>query len=130
VKNQGFPETACTDGRKKINRSQGKWIRHLSMFFPIYLHEYIKHETPPFHEEMFRILEDEQIKLAVFVAFRGSAKSTIISTAYVLWSILGIQQRKLIVICGQTEQKARQYLLNIKSQLLNNELTEKRPRTI
>lgn len=94
-------------------------------FFPIYFHQYMEYETAPFHEEMFRILEDEQIKLAVFVAFRGSAKSTIISTAYVLWSILGIQQRKLIVICGQTEQKARQYLLNIKSQLLNNELLRK-----
>lgn len=94
-------------------------------FFPIYFHQYMEYETAPFHEEMFRILQDEKIKLSVFVAFRGSAKSTIISTAYVLWSILGIQQRKLIVICGQTEQKSRQYLMNIKNQLLNNDLLRK-----
>src|SRR3989338_5117508 len=94
-------------------------------FFPIYFHRYMQYETAPFHEEIFHILEDDSIKLAVIVAFRGSAKSTIITTAYVLWSILGVQQRKFIVICGQTEQKSRQYLLNIKNQLLNNELLRK-----
>ncbi len=99
--------------------------KSLEYFFPIYFHRYMEYETAPFHEDMFRILEDDQIKLAVIVAFRGSAKSTIITTAYVLWSILGVQQRKFIVICGQTEQKARQYLLNIKNQLLHNELLRK-----
>ena len=95
--------------RKNIVR---KSIEH---FFPIYFHRYMKYETAPFHKEIFDILENESIKLAVICAFRGSAKSTIITTAYVLWSILGVQQRKFIVICGQTEQKSRQYLLNIKN---------------
>ncbi len=99
--------------------------RSFEYFFPIYFHRYMEYETASFQEEIFHILENEKIKLAVFVAFRGSAKSTIITTAYVLWSILGIQQRKFIVICGQTEQKARQYLLNIKNQLLHNELLRK-----
>lgn len=94
-------------------------------FFPIYFHKYVKYRTAPFQEEIFRILEDITIKLAVIVAFRGSAKSTIITTAYVLWSILGIQQKKFIIIIGQTEQKARQYLMNIKSELENNELLKK-----
>lgn len=94
-------------------------------FFPIYFHRYIEYKTAPFHEEIFHILEDDSIKLAVIVAFRGSAKSTIITTAYVLWSILGVQQRKFIVICGQTEQKARQYLLNIKNELLHNDMLKK-----
>lgn len=94
-------------------------------FFPIYFPQYIKYESAPFHEEIFRILEDESIKLAVIVAFRNSAKSTIITNAYVLWSILGVQQKKFIVICGQTEQKARQYLTNIKLELMHNELLKK-----
>lgn len=94
-------------------------------FFPFYFHQYIQYQTAPFQKEMFGILEDERIKLAVICAFRGSAKSTIITTAYVLWSILGVQQRKFIIICGQTEQKARQYLLNIKFELLNNELLKR-----
>ena len=85
----------------------------------------MQYETADFHKEIFNILEDEQIKLAVICAFRGSAKSTIVTTAYVLWSILGIQQRKFIVICAQTEQKARQHLFNIKLELTHNELLKK-----
>ncbi|MCE9585610.1 hypothetical protein K8Q94_03260 [Candidatus Nomurabacteria bacterium] len=105
--------------RKEVVRNS------FEFFFPIYMSQYMEYETAPFHEEMFRILEDDKIKLAVIVAFRGSAKSTLVSTAYVLWSILGVQQKKFIVLCGQTEQKARQHLSNIKEQLLHNELLKK-----
>lgn len=100
-------------------------IKKFWLFFPIYFHRYIKYQTAPFQEEIFKILEDVKIKLAVIVAFRGSAKSTIITTAYVLWAILGIQQKKFIIIIGQTEQKARQYLMNIKTELENNDLLKK-----
>ncbi len=94
-------------------------------FFHFYFAHYVKYPIAQFHEEIFSILDNEKIKLAVIVAFRGSAKSTLITTSYVLWSALGIQQKKFIVICGQTEQKARQYLMNIKFELLNNELLRK-----
>ncbi len=99
--------------------------QRLEYFFPIYFHRYLQYETADFHNELFDILEDETNKLAVICAFRGSAKSTIVTTAYVLWSILGVQQRKFIVICGQTEQKSRQYLLNIKNELMHNDLLKK-----
>lgn len=108
---------------KKLRQSMVR--RSFEFFFPIYFHSYIKYETAPFHKELFCILEDDHIKLAVIVAFRGSAKSTIITTAYVLWSILGVQERKFIVIAGRTEQKARQYLSNIKMELEQNELLKK-----
>ncbi len=94
-------------------------------FFPVYFHKRLEFETPPFHEEIFRILEDETISLAVILAFRGSAKSTLISVAYVLWAIFGIQQKKFVILVGETEQKARSYLMNIRRQLENNELLKK-----
>lgn len=100
--------------------SQNHWY-----FFHFYFAHYVKYKIAQFHEEIFGILDNEKIKLAVIVAFRGSAKSTLITTSYVLWSALGIQQKKFIIICGQTEQKARQYLMNIKNELLNNELLRK-----
>lgn len=96
----------------------------LEHFLPIYFHQYMEYESAPFHKEMFDILGNDVIKLAVFCAFRGSAKSTIITTAYVLWAILGIQQKKFIVICGQTDAKARQYLLNLKNELEHNLLLQ------
>lgn len=94
-------------------------------FFHFYFAHYVQYPIAPFHEEIFKILDNEKIKLAVIVAFRGSAKSTLITTSYVLWSILGTQQKKFIILCGQTEQKARQYLMNIKNELLHNELLKK-----
>ena len=94
----------------------------LEYFFPIYLHQYMEYQTANFHKEIFRLLEDESKKFEIFVAFRGSAKSTIVTTAYALWSILGVQQKKFIVICSQTEAKSRMHLMNIKNQLLRNDL--------
>ena len=105
--------------RTSVTKDSFEW------FFTVYFGHYMKYETAPFHEEMFRIAEDDSIKLAVIAAFRGSAKSTIITTAYVLWAILGKQQKKYIPILSQTEQKSRQHLMNIKRELENNELLRK-----
>jgi len=109
------------DRRIRIEITKGShWY-----FFYLYFAHYIKHPIAPFHEEIFSILDDVKIKLAVIVAFRGSAKSSLITTSYVLWSVLGIQQKKFIIICSQTEVKARQHLMNIKNELLSNELLKK-----
>lgn len=94
-------------------------------FFPIYLHEYMEFESAPFQKEMMQLLEDEKIKFLTFVAFRGSAKSSIVTAGYVLWSLLGLHQKKFIVICSQTEQKAQAHLANIKNQLKHNNLLRK-----
>ncbi|MBP9864075.1 hypothetical protein KJZ71_03375 [Patescibacteria group bacterium] len=99
--------------------------KSLEYFFPIYLHEYMEFENAPFHKEMMRLLQDERIKFLTFVAFRGSAKSSIVTVGYVLWSLLGVQQKKFIVICSQTEQKAQAHLANIKDQLKHNDLLRK-----
>ena len=101
---------------------QNMVYKSFEYFLPVYFHEYMEYKTAEFHEEIFNVLSDESIRMAVIVAFRGSAKSTVITTAYVLWAVLGVQQRKFVVIAGQTEQKARQYLMNIKYQLQHNKL--------
>lgn len=104
---------------------KGVVTESLSWFFTIYFHSYIRYKTAPFQEEIISIAEDQDIKLAVIVAFRGSAKSTIITTASVLWSILGRPQKKFVIILSQTEQKARQHLQNIKRELENNSILRK-----
>lgn len=91
-------------------------------FFHVYFYQYIKYVTAPFHKEIIEITEDENLKLAVITAFRGSAKSTIVSLSYVLWAILGRQQKKFVLICSQTERQAQLFLQNIKKELETNEL--------
>jgi len=99
--------------------------KKFDFFFPVYFHKRLEFETPPFHEEIFQILQDAKNELAVILAFRGSAKTTIINIAYILWSIFGIQKKKFVIIIGETEQKARSYLMNIRRQLEDNELLKK-----
>ncbi|MDP3763788.1 MAG: hypothetical protein Q8Q92_04070 [bacterium] len=94
----------------------------LFWFILTYLNHYLTYPTARFQKEMMSIAEDVKIKLAIVVAFRGSAKSTIYTLATILWAILGKHQKKFIVILSQTQNQARQHLLNIKRELESNDL--------
>ncbi len=91
-------------------------------FFAIYFNHYIKYKSAPFHKEMFRASEDESIKNLIMLSFRGSAKSTIMTLSYPIWAIMGKQQKKFVIIIGQTQRQARYFLSNIKRELESNEL--------
>lgn len=91
-------------------------------FFHFYFWHYVKFKTAPFQKEMFAMTENTEHRTIVITAFRGSAKSTIMNLSYVLWSILGMQQKKFIILVGQTQAQARQHLKNIKEELENNKM--------
>ena len=92
------------------------------MHFNIYHAGYIKYPTAQFQREIFAITEDPTIKTAVITAFRGAAKSSIITTSYPIWAILGLPAKRFVVIISQTQRQAKQHLLNIKAELESNEL--------
>jgi len=92
------------------------------MFFGVYFPHYLKYKTAPFQNEIFTLTENESIRNVVIAAFRGSAKSTIITLSYAIWAILGKQQKKFVLILGQTQHQARQHLNNLKAELERNEL--------
>lgn len=91
-----------------------------SIFFPLYFGHHMSYEFAPMHKEIFQICENTDIQLGIIMAFRGSAKSTIVSTAFPLWAILGKQQLKYILILAKTKQQAKQIMRNIKSELEGN----------
>lgn len=91
-------------------------------FFHFYFGQYVTYETADFQREMFRTTEDNKINMAVIVAFRGSAKSTIFTLSYTLWSILGKQNKKFVVILSQTQKQAKQHLMNIRTELEKNKI--------
>lgn len=95
------------------------------LFFHLYFFEHATYQTADFHRELFDITEDDKIKLAVIVAFRGSGKSTIMTTSYPLWAVLGKQQKKCVVILSKTQQQAKTHFANIKRTLESNELLKK-----
>jgi predicted phage terminase large subunit-like protein len=89
-------------------------------FFHFYFAHYVKYATALFHREMFELTENEDIGNFFVVAFRGSAKSTIITTSYPLWAILGRPQKKFVLILCQTQSQAKQHLMNMRRELENN----------
>jgi len=69
-----------------------------------------------------RELENNDQDNFYVVAFRGSGKSTIVTTAYPIWAILGQQQKKFITIYCQTQTQAKLHLTNIRRELEDNVL--------
>ncbi len=90
-------------------------------FFAIYLSHYITFPFAPFHDEIFDITEREDNQDAVITAFRGSGKSTIMTLSYPLWSIIGRQQKKFVLILGHSMHQAQTYMKNIKTEMETNE---------
>jgi len=108
VKDQGI--------RRELTKTCHHW------FFHIYFAHYVKYKTARFQKELFEVTEDERDKTVVIEAFRGSGKTTIMGTSYAIWSILGVQQKKFVLMIAKTESQARQYLANIKIELESNGL--------
>jgi predicted phage terminase large subunit-like protein len=102
--------------RRELTRKCHYW------FFHIYFPHYVKYKSAEFHKELFELTEDTTYKMVVIEASRGSAKTTLMGTSHAIWSILGEQQRKFVVLLAKTESQARQYLTNIKLELESNAL--------
>lgn len=94
-------------------------------FFHFYYAHYVKYETADFQKEIIHHLEKSDIENLYVVAFRGSGKSTMVTTAYPIWAILGNQQKKFCAIFCQTQAQAKQHMMNIKTELENNDLLKK-----
>jgi hypothetical protein len=90
-------------------------------FFHIYLAQHIQYETADFQKEIISITEDFEQKFAIILAFRGSAKSTLVSFSYIIWSIIGKQNIKFILLMSQVHGQSIQLLANIKREFESND---------
>lgn len=102
--------------RRAVTRKSHYW------FFSIFLSHYIEFEIAPFQQEMFELTEQTNHKLIVVMAYRGSGKSTIMNLSYALWAILGVLQKKFVLIVSKTQSQAKNHLQNIRDELMRNEL--------
>lgn len=93
-------------------------------FFHFYFPHYVTFPTADFQREIFKLTENAKNGMAVIVAFRGSAKSTICNLSFALWTILGKMQKKHVILLGLTQRQARQHLINIKRELESNMLLQ------
>jgi predicted phage terminase large subunit-like protein len=91
------------------------------LFFTIYLFHHMRYQFAEMHREIMSICQNDSVSLALIMAFRGSGKSTIVTTAFPLWAILGVLQKKYIVIVAKTKPQAKQMMTNIKAELESND---------
>ena len=75
--------------------------------------------TPEFHREMWRLCCDKHRFVAI-AAPRGFAKSTAITHAYTLASVL-FRERSFVVLISDTETQAVMFLGDIKKELETND---------
>ena len=94
-------------------------------FFHFYYAHYVKYETADFQKEIIHNLEKSTTENLYIVAFRGSGKSTMVTTAYPIWAILGKQQKKFCIIFCQTRAQAKQHMMNIRTELEGNDVLKK-----
>lgn len=91
-------------------------------FSLIFLNHLFEYKFAPFQREMFKLTEDVVHKIIAIMAFRGSGKSTIVSLSYVLWSILGIQEKRCVVIISKSQLQVKMLLSHIIEELETNDL--------
>ncbi len=100
--------------RKEIVTKSFYW------FFHYYFFAHVKYQTAEFQKEIFNLAQNGDNETLVITAFRGSGKTTIITQAYVIWAIIGMLQKKYVVILTQTMEQARALLINVRYELENN----------
>lgn len=94
-------------------------------FFHFYFAHYVKYPTADFQREIIHLTEDETINNLYIIAFRGSGKSTLVTTSYPLWAIFGRQQKKFVIIACQTRNQAKQHMMNLRRELETNAILKR-----
>ncbi len=113
---QDLIDTMIKDQRVRISiTKESHWY-----FFHFYFAHYVKYATAEFQREMIHLTESETVKNFCIVSFRGSGKSTIATTSYPIWAILGKQEKKFVLILCQTRSQAKQHMMNLRRELEDN----------
>lgn len=101
--------------RKNLVKESLFWFLHI--YFP----DYLTYPIADFHKEIIKLVEENKTNLAI-AAFRGSGKSTIVSTAAVIWSMIGLKEKRFIVLISNTARQSEILMANIKAVLESNDI--------
>lgn len=110
----------------KNPRERRAIVKHSFYYFLlIYAKKYLTYDLAKFQKEMINLVENDEIQTLVITGFRGCGKSSIVTTFYTIWSIIGGQGKRFpLIICKNIEQ-AKQQLKNVKYELETNELLKR-----
>ncbi|MCX6717539.1 MAG: hypothetical protein NTU76_02595 [Candidatus Taylorbacteria bacterium] len=95
------------------------------MFFLVYFGHYIEYDFAPMHYELFKVTDSQEENFIAVSAFRSSAKSTILTMSYILWSMLGKQKKRFCLIASLNSTMASVHMKNIVMELERNDMLRK-----
>lgn len=98
--------------------------RSFDVFCRTYLQAYFRLPASRMHQELFPLLQEATANRGARIAIaapRGHAKTSIVSTAYLLWCIC-YQREQYIVLVSNTADQANDLLSHLKRELEENEL--------
>ena len=84
-----------------------------------------EYQSAKFHEDIFQITQDKDIRMTVVLGFRGCGKSTLMSQSLPIWAILGEQKIKYVLIISETQAKSQMLLKILKNIFETNEKLKK-----
>jgi len=104
------------------DKTKRKWAvkNDFRLFFHYYFSHYIKYETAPFQNQMYEDLQNWDIRFEEIIAFRESAKSTLVMLGLPIWAIIS-NKAKFPVLVSDTGTQAKQHIYNLKNELENNQ---------
>lgn len=85
----------------------------------VYLGKHFYQELGDVHYRIVEVLDNDEIRNALVISYRGSGKSTFSSLAYPLYCALE-KKRNFIVLIGDTYNQAEIIIQNMKYELENN----------
>lgn len=100
--------------------------RSLAAFAQIYFPHYCALPPSRMHRELYALLEDATARRNQRIAVaapRGHAKTTLVTTIYLLWCVCHDRER-FIVLIGDTAQQAANHLSKVKHELESNVLLQ------
>lgn len=104
---------------RKVRAEAAK--HNMLLFANLYLpHHIAGYEMAQMHRQMYMLAQDPSLRFSVVMAFRGSGKSTILGLIYPIWSIIGFQQKRFVLLVSQTQPQAKQLFANIRKELESN----------
>lgn len=94
--------------------------RSIRSFVLVYLGHYINYKFDKYHDDIFELLQNDEIKRASILGFRECAKSAIVNTVYVLWNVL-YKKRNFILLGSEEGGLSNTQTTSVAYELLYNE---------
>jgi predicted phage terminase large subunit-like protein len=105
---------------QRVAASLRMWSERCDIFGQYFFPNHLQLPTPSFHQEIYEVYENDEIKRIAIAAPRGHAKSTITDVVYLAWVIVH-KKANFVLLVSDTYSQAVLFLDALKAELESND---------